>query len=128
MGTRLPTTVFTVAGHEAYLYGLLAQTVSPNPPPKDPAATPAPYTPADAVNYLRYTPTLVVDPSLLDQFAVTDVPLLILTDPQGIVRVLQPVSDDAILPGGTIDSAIALVGSQWHTRVVTPPAPPRPSP
>jgi hypothetical protein len=71
-------------------------------------------------------------PSTLSQSSLrpghAPVPLLILTDPQGIVRVLQPVSDDAILPGGTIDSAIALVGSQWHTRVVTPPAPPRPSP
>lgn len=128
MATKLPQTVFSVAGHEAYLYGLMAQTVPANPPPKDPKAPPAPFTAADAANYLRNTPTLVVDPSLLDQFAATDVPLLILADAQGMVRVLQAVSDDAIEPGGTIDSAIALVGKQWPSHLLKPPAPLPPKP
>jgi hypothetical protein len=123
MGTKLPPTVFSVAGHEAYLYALLAETVPENPAPKAPIAPGTSFAPADAANYLRNTPTLVVDPSLLDQFAATDAPLLILTDAQGIVRVLQTVSDDAIEPGGTIDSAIALVGKQWPSHPLQPAAP-----
>ncbi len=112
MDTKAPRTVFTVAGHEAYIYGLLAQTVPPNPPRTRPT-TVAAIAAADAANYLRGTPTLIVDPSFLDQFAVDAVPVLIVTDAQGIVRVVQPVSDDAINPGGTIDSAIAYVGASW---------------
>lgn len=125
LGTKLPQTVVSVAGHEAYYYGLLAETVPPNPPPTTESNTPKPFTPADAVNDLENTPTLTVDPSLLDDFAATDVPFLILTDSQGIIRVLQPVSDDALIPGGTIDSAIARVGAQWHSPGLPPaPAPP----
>jgi hypothetical protein len=129
MALKLPQSVFTVAGHEAYLYGLLAPTVEQTPPLPAPTAKPqtaAPVTPADASNLLRMTPTLVVDPSLLDQFAATDVPYLILTDAQGIVRVLQPVGDDALEPGGPIDSAIALVGSQWPSPKLKPPSPTQP--
>jgi hypothetical protein len=122
MATKLPPTVFTVAGHEAYLYGLLAQTVPPNPPPTTPTALAA-ITAADAANYLRGTPTLIVDPSFLDQFAVNDLPFLIITDTQGILRVLQPVSDDSINPGGTIDAAIAHVGALWPSPLLPPPFP-----
>ena len=142
MGSQFPETVFTVEGHEAYVYGLLAQTVPPRkpmlPPPgstaKDaPASTaylPSDYNPSDAANLLRETPTIVVGPALLDQFAATDVPLLILTDPQGIVRVVQPVDQDALTRGGTIDSAIARVGAQWPSPLLTPkkPAPGVPAP
>lgn len=125
MATKLPQTVFTVAGHEAYLYGLLIRTVPPNPAPTPFSAASKPFTPADATNDLRNTPTLIADPSFLDQFAVTDVPFLILTDSQGIVRVIQPVSDDAINPGGAIDSAIARIGAQWPSpRLTSKPSPP----
>ena len=138
MATKLPQTVFTVAGHEAYLYGLLAQTVPPNPPPPAPAAiapadaanylvaTPtalAAIAPGDAANYLRGTPTLIVDPSFLDQFAVNDLPFVLITDTQGILRVLQPVSDDAINPGSTIDAAIAHIGALWPSPLLPPPFP-----
>jgi hypothetical protein len=117
MATKLPQSVFTVAGHEAYLYGLLA--------PAAEQAAPNSGTPTSATPYqlLHMTPTLVVDPSLLDQFAATDVPYLILTDAQGIVRVLQPVGDGALEPGDTIDSAIARVGSQWPSPKLKPPTP-----
>lgn len=125
MATKLPGTVFTVAGHEAYLYGLLAPTVEqtpPLPPSAKPKAEVAP-APMDASNLLRMTPTLVVDASLLDEFGATDVPFLILTDSQGIVRVLQPVGDSALEPGDTIDSAIARVGSQWPSPKLRPAVP-----
>jgi len=133
MGRQFPETVFTVAGHEAYLYGLLAQTVPPRKPilpstTKDaPASTvvynPSAFDPSDAANLLRETPTIVVEPALLDQFAATDVPLLILTDAQGVVRVVQPVDEDAIARGSTIDSAIARVGTQWPSPLLTPKKP-----
>ena len=124
MGRQFPETVFTVAGHEAYLYGLLAQTVPPAPgaTAKGAPASTA-FDPSDAANLLRETPTIVVEPALLDQFAATDVPLLILTDAQGIVRAVQPVSEDAIAPGSTIDSAIARVGAQWPSPLLTPKKP-----
>jgi hypothetical protein len=124
MDTKLPETVFTVAGHEAVMYGLLAQTVPPNPPPTASATPTATFTPADAANDLRNTPTLIVDPSFLDQLAIDDVPYFILTDTQGIVRVIQSVTDDAINPSGTIDSAIARVGAQWPSPRLNPPPPP----
>lgn len=138
MGKQFPETVFLVAGHEAYLYGLLAQTVPPRKPvPPSPGATAkdtsasTAYDPSDAANLLRETPTIVVEPALLDQFAATDVPLLILTDPQGIVRVVQPVGEDAIARGSTIDSAIARVGAQWPQTLQAPwkaaPGPPGPA-
>jgi hypothetical protein len=123
MAADLPPTVFMVAGHEAYLYGLLTLTQQPTPPAA-PAAKPSTVsTPPDAAQRLRTTPTLIVDPSLLDQFAATDVPYLILTDTEGIVRILQPVGDDALKPGGPIDSAIALVGTQWPSPKLKPPPP-----
>jgi hypothetical protein len=128
MDTKLPETIFTVAGHEAVLYGLLAQTVPPNPPPTSTTPPTAGFTPADATNALRHTPTLVVDPSFLDQFAVDDVPYFILTDTQGIIRVLQSVSDEAINPGDTVDSAIARIGAQWPSPLLKPPPPPTSSP
>jgi len=114
MGSQFPQTVFTVASHEAYFYGLLAETVPPNPPAKNPAPNPA-FTAAEAANLLAETPTLAVDPAVLDQFAATDPPFLILTDAQGIIRVLQPATEDAISPGNTVDSAIALIGAHWPT-------------
>jgi hypothetical protein len=116
MGARLPVGKFVVDGHDAFLYALLAPTQAQTPKPASPplaTAAPAPFNPADATNMMRGTPTLVVPKRLLDQFAATDVPYLIVTDAAGIVRVLQPVSDDAILPGDTIDSAIARVAAQW---------------
>ena len=122
MATKLPPTVFTVAGHEAYLYGLLAQTVPPNPPPATPTAL-ATITAADATNYLRGTPTLIVDPSFLDQFGVNDLPFLIITDTEGILRLLQPVPDDAINPGGIIDAAVAHIGALWPSPFLPSPFP-----
>jgi hypothetical protein len=120
MDTKLPQTVFSVAGHEAFAYGLLAQTFTPNPPPTGKTVAATGFNPADAANDLRNTPTLVVDPSFLDVFTANDVPFLIVTDAQGVVRVLQPVSDDALDPGGTIDAAIARVGAQWPSARLGP--------
>lgn len=115
MGQRVPQTVFTVEGHEAYLYGMMAATVSQHPQPTSESTRPENkvFDPAEASNLLRETPTIVVNMDVLNTFAATDVPFLVLTDSQGVVRVLQPVSEDALIPGGLIDSAIARVNERW---------------
>jgi hypothetical protein len=112
MGSKFPETVFTVSGHEAYFYGLLAETMPPNKPPTKPNPNPS-FTPADAANYLTGTPTFAVDASLLTLFSANDPPFAIITDSQGIIRVAQPVTEDALNLGNTMDSAIALIGKQF---------------
>jgi hypothetical protein len=108
MGRAFPPTVFTVAGHEAYLYGLLAETVTPHKTLSSDG-----FNPADSSLFLDQTATLVIPGSDFDRFAVNGVPFLVLTDPHGIVRVAQPIDPTAIQPGDTVDTAIACVGSFW---------------
>ena len=108
MGRAFPPTVFTVAGHEAYLYGLLAETVTPHKTLSSDG-----FNPADSSLFLDQTATLVIPGSDFDRFAVNGVPFLVLTDPHGIVRVAQPIDPTAIQPGDTVDTAIACVGSHW---------------
>ena len=107
-GPGFPPTVFTVAGHEAYLYGLLAETVTPHKTLSSDG-----FNPADSSLFLDQTATLVIPGSDFDRFAVNGVPFLVLTDPHGIVRVAQPIDPTAIQPGDTVDTAIACVGSDW---------------
>ena len=129
MGSKFPETVFTVSGHEAYFYGLLAETMPPNKPPTKPNPNPT-FATADAANYLTGTPTFSVDPILLSLLNVNDPPFAIITDNQGIVRVAQPVTEDALNFGGTLDSAIALIGKQFPLpaqNAVKPPSPITPS-
>ena len=111
MGPDFPKEVFNVGGHDAFFYGLLAETYLPETGKQLPVIPT--YAPEDAAALLAGTPTLAVNPAALNQFAVTDPPFLIVTDPQGIIRVLQPVTEDAMAPRNTVDSAIALVGRQW---------------
>jgi hypothetical protein len=111
MGQAFPETVFTVAGHEAYIYGLLAETV---PPAK--AMRTGTFDPADSSLFLAGTPTLVLPASVLDRVAVDAVPFLLLTDATGTVRVAQSIDPSAIQPGNTIDTAIACVGGYWPLR------------
>ena len=129
MGKQFPTSVFIVEGHEAYAYGLLAETLTPmpKPPPSKDAPPPKP-TPREL---LAETPSVVVPPSVLTQFASEDFPFLILADAQGIIRVIQPVAEDALQQGGTMDSAIAAVVANWApkpAKASEPPKPPVPGP
>jgi hypothetical protein len=125
MGSQFPETVFTVAGHEAYLYGLLAETVKPRPQSPDSSSETVSFEAENAARLLQETPTIVVPAATLDQFAATDVPFLILTDSQGVVRVAQAVGEDALALGGTIDSAIGAVGARWLTPAPLPRPPAR---
>jgi hypothetical protein len=108
MGKSFPETVFTVAGHEAYLYGLLDETVPPNKTPSSDG-----FNPADSSLLLEQTPTLVIPGTDIDRFAVNGFPFLVITDARGIVRVAQPIDPNAIQPGNTIDTAIACIGDHW---------------
>ncbi|HZQ42652.1 MAG TPA: hypothetical protein VFA99_05340 [Acidobacteriaceae bacterium] len=108
MGEAFPETVFTVAGHEAYLYGALAETVPPAKAPRTDG-----FEPADSSLLLNGTPTIVLPPAVLDRLAVDAVPFLLLTDAGGTVRVAQSIDPSAIQPGNTVDTAIACVGAHW---------------
>ncbi len=111
LGPQLPETVLKVEGHSAYLYALLAQTVPPRTP--DPKITNTAFNPAYAAAMLAETPTLTVSPETLTRFEATDFPLLLITDAEGILRVLQPVTVGDLQPGGDLDAAIALVGRNF---------------
>ena len=126
LARQMPETVFTVQGQAAYIYGLLAQTVPPEKIPlstvKTAATQQASFNPAYAAEYLKGTPTLTVPSALLNTFHATDVPLLVLTDGHGIVRLIEVVDETALQPGNTVDSAVALVGHRWPTTILTGPA------
>lgn len=111
IGKDFPQTVFQVEGHEAYFYGLMAETLPP--------ATKVTVGPGEAPprpgprQILAETPTVIVPPSVLTQFAAEDFPLLIMADSHGIVRIVQSVSDDVLQPGGTMDTAVARIAATW---------------
>ncbi len=120
LGPQLPPTVFTVEGHSAYVFALLAETVPPRQP--DPKLTNAAFNPAYAAAMLAETPTVTVPVETLNRFKADDFPLLLLTDSAGVLRVLQPVGARDLQPGGDVDAAIALVGVNFSKRSA-PPAP-----
>jgi hypothetical protein len=123
LGPQLPQSVFLVEGREAYVYVLLAETSTPKPkalPAKDaPPEKPAPR------DLLAETPTVVVPPSVLTQFAADDFPFLIIADAHGVIRLLQPVSEDVLQSGGTLDSAVGLIGQNWPLRPGAPASDPQ---
>lgn len=112
MGARIPSTVFTVEGHSAYVYGLLAQTTPARR--LDPKLTNVAYNPAFAADLMAETATVTVPANMLNTFEATDFPLLILADTAGILRVLEPVGPQDLQEGGEIDSAIALIGRNFN--------------
>ena len=121
LGGQLPETVFAVEGHSAYVYGLLLETVPPRVPPKnaDSAAEVA-FAPAFAAAALAGTATIAVEANTLPELASDDYPLLLLTDARGIVRVVQPVSIEALGDGGAVYSAIHRVGENFPLTAPSP--------
>lgn len=134
----LPT-LYRVSENEVHLYALLAQPAPPvaAPPPKTPPKPPparsrattseptAPEPTKTAAEQLRGTPTLIVAPETLTQFAATDFPLLIATDSKGIIRFIQPASETALNPGDFLDQITSHIAEQWPRP--TPPATTAPS-
>jgi hypothetical protein len=111
--------------NNVHIYGLLAD----NPPPPLPAPKTgsrtqphrsslpqqqAPEPPPSAADQLRGTPSLVVAPSNLADFAAEDFPFLIATDHDGIIRLLLPaVPDNAFVEGGAIDQVTTQIAKEW---------------
>ena len=120
------STLYRLAESNVHLYGLLAQEAPPvaaapptnrsRTPAKDPA-TPEP--PQQAVDLLRGSPTLIVPPRTLAQFGATDFPLLIATDSQGIVRFIQPASENVLNPGDLLDQVTSHIAQQWPRETPT---------
>jgi hypothetical protein len=118
--------------NNVHIYGLLADN-SPAPPVPSPKpaltthphrttqpqqAVPAPpdkpEQPLSAAEQLRGTPSLVVAPSTLADFAADDFPFLIATDHDGIIRLLLPAApDNAFVEGGAIDQLTTLIAKEW---------------
>ncbi|WP_213807505.1 hypothetical protein [Granulicella sp. dw_53] len=121
---------------DVHIYGLLAD----NPPParpqtptppnrarravpqtipdQNPSSAVASGSPKSPVEQLLGTPTLVVSPSTVTNFAATDFPFLVATDHEGIIRLLLPAApENALTSGGTVDQIAAHILTEW------PPAP-----
>jgi len=119
-----------------HIYGLLADEAPPTPPTPAPSKTHPPSAPNTAhrpmqreattpvpiqpeppkspADQLRGTPTFVVAPSTLTNFAATDFPFLIATDHQGIIRLILPAApDNAFSSGGAINQLTSHIIAQW---------------
>jgi hypothetical protein len=130
MGQSFMSVLLRLSDEHVHLYGLLAQ--QPPPTPASPAvmvhsngtmsepkhkrtnaAPPEPEVPKTAADLLHHTPTLIVPPETLTQFAATNYPLLIATDSKGIVRFIQPAPETALNPGDFLDQVTAHIAQQW---------------
>jgi hypothetical protein len=130
LGQSFMSVLLRLSEERVHLYGLLAQQPPPTPAPpqlvvhsngtvseakhaRPNAAPPEPETPKTAADLLRHTPTLIVPPETLAQFAATNFPLLIATDSKGIVRFIQPAPETALYPGDFLDQVTAHIATQW---------------
>jgi hypothetical protein len=130
MGQSFMSVLLRLSDEHVHLYGLLAQQPPPTPAPPQlvmhsdgtmseakhkhaKAAPPEPETPKTAADLLRHTPTLIVPPETITQFAATNFPLLIATDSKGIVRFIQPAPEAALNPGDFLDQVTAHIAAQW---------------
>jgi hypothetical protein len=130
MGQSFMSVLLRLSDEHVHLYGLLAQ--QPPPTPALPAvvvhsngrmseakhgranaAPPEPETQKTAADLLRHTPTLIVPPDTLTQFAATNFPLLIATDSKGIIRFIQPAPETALNPGDFLDQVTAHIAAEW---------------
>jgi hypothetical protein len=143
MTKQLLPTLYRVSESQIHLYALLAGATPPvtaapkpgvRPKPSMPAIKPSsepqpPETPQTPAEQLRGTPTLIVPSQTLAQFAATDFPLLIATDPKGIIRFIQPANETALNPGDFLDQITAHIVQQWPqatSAAASPTAPAKP--
>ena len=59
------------------------------------------------------TPTLVVPNETLNSFAATDFPLVVATDYNGVIRAIQPATDNALAPDGLIYQLVLHILADW---------------
>ena len=108
---------FDEHGRKVFATRLVTLQASNEPAPPEPPKT--------AAEQLRCTPTLIVPPATLAQFAATDFPLLIATDSKGIIRFIQPASETALNQGDFLDQITMHIATQWPRQA--PPAATAPS-
>jgi hypothetical protein len=138
LAQQILPTLFRISESEVHLYALLAQPAPPiAAPPKGPpkptfaklkpsSTDPSqPEPPKTTAEQLRGTPTLIVPPATITQFAATDFPLLIATDSKGIIRFIQPASETALNQGDFLDQITMHIAKQWPKQ--PPPAAAAPS-
>ncbi|HWW24035.1 MAG TPA: hypothetical protein VNY78_09025 [Edaphobacter sp.] len=135
MGPQFTTALYRIGQYDVRFYALLAQA-TPLPPTAPAPAKPKPtatkanrFLPSSAASaaspdpsqalpkapaeLLRGTPTLIVSNDILTRFAVTDIPVLIVTDHKRIIRFLQPATESVLTSGGLADQVITRVIEQW---------------
>jgi hypothetical protein len=69
-----------------------------------------------AAQQLVGTQTLIVPNELLDTFAATDFPLLVITDSRGIVRYIGTAPENVLVEGGLIYQIAERVREQWPVK------------
>jgi hypothetical protein len=120
-GIRLAKTIpqgrFSVEGHEAVMLGLLVETVPAEKLPENAdgkvGGEASTFKPAYAAEYVKGTQTVTVPAAMLERFHATDVPLLIVADSHGVVRLIEVADETVLQPGKAVDSAVALIGKRW---------------
>jgi hypothetical protein len=117
LAKKIPPGRFSVEGHDAVMYGLLVETVPAEELPevgdgKGSGAGSA-FKPAYAAEYVKGTQTVTVSAALLERFHATEVPLLIVADGRGVVRLIEVADETVLQPGKAVDSAVALIGKRW---------------
>jgi len=138
MGSQFLPAFFRMGQFDVRFYALLAQatpppTPAPAPAPEKPKSAasskaktflasatapsgstdPSPTQPKTPAELLLDTPTFVVSNDTLTRFAVNDFPFLIVTDHEGIIRFLQPASENVLVPGDLADQVIKRILEQW---------------
>lgn len=121
MGQSILPAITRLADQEksVHIYGLLAQATplaSASPAQKASTSTPSTTnTPKEetAADILHGTPTLVVSPQVLKEFAANDFPLAIAVDSHGIIRFIQTAPQTAFNAGDFLDQVSSRIIKQW---------------
>ena len=127
LAANVPTDSFTVEGHQAAVFVMIARDTSYSDVAKydtaDAKSAAASLAPADVspdaspdanpVVSLGKRPFYTVDAADLDTFSTRDYPIMVVTDANGIVRAIEAADELTLLPGSTMDSAVALVGQAY---------------
>jgi hypothetical protein len=140
LAQQILPTLYRVSENEVHVYALLAQPAPPVSAPPSTSSRPVgrpratatdpsqPESPKTAAQLLRGTPTIIVSPATLTQFAVTDFPLLIATDSKGIIRFIQPASETTLNPGDFFDQITMHIAKQWPKQTSPATTPPSTTP
>ncbi len=68
------------------------------------------------ITLLQGTPTFVVPSKTLQSFFTSEVPLVVILDRHGLVRVIQAAGDNYLDPGAALDQMLAGVNEKWPSQ------------